>query len=349
MKRFLSLDVFRGMALLLMIILYNQWGDSVFAPLALHKADSVTLAELLFPTFLFLMGASMWFSSHRPLYGVRNTRTKTRQMGRIFRRTLILFCLGLLLNWIPFETYFAFVRLPGVLQRIALAYFFAAVLTLYLPRIRASVLSICILLVGYWLLLDSQGTEIIGRVDVAVLGSAHLLTPDFDPDGILSTLPAIASVLFGYIAGRLMDQPNSLSGGIGSLMVTGVLLAAAGLLLDLVSPMSRAWWTPSFALFAAGCSMMVWSILSFIIEYMQAQDWCEFFNLAGTNSLFVYCLSTTMAKLFAHWGVTQAVYGFYQSYHLPDAMASLLWSVTMVIFCWLLVWPLYRAKLYISA
>ena len=245
MKRFLSLDVFRGMALLLMIILYNQWGDSVFAPLALHKADSVTLAELLFPIFLFLMGASMWFSSHRPLYGVRNTRTKTRQMGRIFRRTLILFCLGLLLNWIPFETYFAFVRLPGVLQRIALAYFFAAVLTLYLPRIRASVLSICILLVGYWLLLDSQGTDIIGRVDVAVLGSAHLLTPDFDPDGILSTLPAIASVLFGYIAGRLMDQPNSLSGGIGSLMVTGVLLAAAGLLLDLVSPMSRAWCSSS--------------------------------------------------------------------------------------------------------
>lgn len=95
--------------------------------------------------------------------------------------------------------------------------------------------------------------------------------------------------------------------------------------------------------------MMVWSILSFIIEYMQAQNWCEFFNLAGTNSLFVYCLSTAMAKFFAYWGVTQAVYGFYQSYHLPDAMASLLWSVTMVIFCWLLVWPLYRAKLYISA
>lgn len=349
MKRFLSLDVFRGIALLLMILLYNQWGDGVFPFLALHKAGSVTLAELLFPTFLFIMGAAMWFSSHRPLYGVRNTRTKTRQMGRIFRRTLILFGLGLLLNWIPFENYFAFVRLPGVLQRIALAYFLAAVLTLYLPRVRASVLTISILLVGYWLLLDSQGPEVVGRVDVALLGSAHLLTPDFDPDGLLSTLPATASVLFGYIAGRLMDQPNSISGGIGSLMVIGVLLAAAGLLLNLIAPMDRALWTPSFVLFAAGCAMVVWSILSFIIEYMQAQSWCEFFALAGTNSLFVYCLSTALAKLFLYWGVTEAVYGFYQSYHLPDAVASLLWSLTMVILCWLITWPLYRAKLYISA
>lgn len=349
MKRFLSLDVFRGMALLLMILLCNQCGGAVVPCLMPQDEGAVTLTEMLFPAFLFIMGASMWFSSRRPRYGIRNTQTKTRQMGKILRRTLILLSLGILLNWIPFDHYFAFVRLPGVLQRVSMAYFFAAVLTLYLPKIRFSILSIGILLVSYWLLIDSQGTDIVGRVDVAVLGSAHLMNPNFDPDGILSTIPSIASVLFGYIAGRLMDQPNSISGGIGSLMVSGLLLAAAGLLLDLVSPMSRALWTPGFVLLSAGCSMMTWSILSFIIEYMQARNWCEFFTLAGTNSIFVYCLSTAMTKLFFHWGVTEAVYGFYQSYHLPDAVASLLWSITMVIICWLITWPLYRAKIYLSA
>ncbi len=349
MKRFLSLDVFRGMTILAMIILNNQTGGSVFAPLVHSAGDGVTFADMIFPFFLFIVGAAMWFSTHRHDYGIRSSRSKAQQMVHIFRRTLILFGVGVLLNWIPFDSYFAFVRIPGVLQRIAWAYFFAAALTLYIPRMQGVTLSIVVLLAGYWFLLDSLGTEVVGRVDMAVFGSAHLYRPTFDPEGLLSTIPAIASVLIGYAAGRIMDRPNSASGGIGPLMVLGLLLTGAGWLFGLFSPMNKPLWTPSYVLFTSGVAMGIWSVLSFIIEYMQAQRWCEFFTIAGTNSLFIYSLSIVLAKLFGLWGVTRAVYGFYQSYHVPNAVASLMWAATMVLLCWLITWPLYRMRIFITA
>lgn len=349
MKRFLSLDVFRGMTLLTMIVLNNQTGSSVFAPLVHGGWDGITFADLIFPFFLFIMGAAMWFSTHKHDYGIHSTRSKAQQTLHIFRRTLILFGLGILLNWLPFESYFAFIRIPGVLQRIASVYFFAALLTLYMPRIRLIVASTVVLLAGYWFLLDSLGTGIVGRTDVALFGPYHLLTPTFDPEGLLSTIPAIGSVLIGYLGGRIMDRPNRVSGGIGSLMVAGILVTGGGILFGLVAPMNKPLWTSSYVLFTSGAAMMIWSVLSFIIEYMQAQNWCEFFTVGGTNSLFIYCLSIVLAKSFALWGVTQAVYGFYRSYHVPDSVASLMWSLTMVIVCWLITWPLYRMRIFITA
>ena len=209
--------------------------------------------------------------------------------------------------------------------------------------------SVIILLVGYWFLLDAWGTGLVGRVDAALLKPYHLLTPTFDPEGLLGTIPAIASVLIGYLAGRMMDRPNSASGGIGPLMITGLLLTGAGILSGLFWPMNKQLWTGSYVLFTSGTAMAVWSILSFVIEYMQARKWCEFWAIAGTNSLFIYCLSVVLAKMFALWGVTPAVYGFYQSYHVPDSVASLMWSLTMVILCWLITWPLYRMRVFITA
>lgn len=349
MKRFLSLDVFRGMTILAMIVLNNQTGKSVFAPLVHSAGDGITFADMIFPFFLFIAGAALWFSTHKHDYGIHSSRSKARQMLHIVRRTAVLFGLGILLNWFPFDSYFAFVRIPGVLQRIALAYFFAALLTLYMPRMRAAAVTIIVLLAGYWFLLDSLGTEIVGRIDAAVFGSAHLYRPAFDPEGLLSTIPAIASVLTGYWAGRIMDRPNSVSGGIGSLMAIGLFLTGAGLLFGWVSPMNKPLWTSSYVLFTSGVAMIVWSILSFVIEYMQAKKWCEFFAIGGTNSLFIYLLSVVLAKLFGLWGVTGAVYGFYQSYHVPDAVASLMWAFTMVFVCWLIAWPLYRMRIFITA
>lgn len=291
----------------------------------------------------------MWISTHKQEYDSRYVKSTGSRMIGIFRRSVILFALGLFLNWLPFEDYFTFVRIPGVLQRIALAYLFAGTMTLFMPRVRAIVISIIILLAGYWFLLDYLGTDIVGRVDVAVFGSFHLYTPTFDPEGILSTIPAIASVLIGYLAGRVMDQPNSMNGGINSLMVIGVILGTAGVLLGFASPMNKQLWTESYVLFTSGMAMITWSVLSFIIEYMQAQKWCKFFTIAGTNPLFIFCISVVLSKFFALWGVSQAVYGFYQSYHLPDSVASLMWSLTMVLICWLITWPLYRMRIFISA
>lgn len=348
MKRFLSLDVFRGLTILLMIVLNNQTGGTVFAPLIHSSWDGVTFADMIFPFFLFIMGSAMWFVNHRSDYNTRNVQSKGLRLVIIFRRSIILFALGLFLNWLPFEDYFTFVRIPGVLQRIALVYLFAGILTLFMPRVRAIIISIIILLAGYWILLDSLGIEVVGMVDVAVFGSFHLYTPTFDPEGILSTIPAIASVMIGYLAGRVMDQPNSMSGGISSLMIIGILLGGIGILLGLASPMNKQLWTVSYVLFTSGVAMMVWSVLSFIIEYMQARDWCEFFTIAGSNSLFIYCLSIVLTKLLILWGVTPAVYGFYQSYHLPDSVASLMWSLTVVLICWLVTWPLYRLRVFIS-
>lgn len=339
------------MTILLMIVLNNQAGASIFAPLVHSSWDGATLADMAFPFFLFIMGAAMWFSTKKHLEnsGNRKKSAKAKQLGRIFKRTVILFGVGVLLNWLPFQESLSSVRIPGVLQRIALAYFFAAMLTLYVPRIKAILPIIVVLLGGYWLLLNSCGTDIVGKVDVWFFGANHLYTPTFDPEGLLHTIPAIASVLFGYVAGKLMDQPNNVSGGISSLLVIGVLIGVGGYLLSWVWPMNKQLWTGSYVLFTTGLAMLIWAVLSFIIEYMQHKKWGDFFVIAGTNSLYIYSLSIVLSKLFNQWGVSQAVYGFYQSYHVPDDVASLMWSLTMVLICWLLTWPLYRMKIFISA
>lgn len=358
MKRFLSLDVFRGMVILLMIVLSNQTGEETYALLSASTTTGevaergIGVAGLIFPFFLFIMGGAMWFATHRESYGFSERHPKSRRVGHILYRTIVLFALGIGLNWLPFQDYFVFVRFPGVLQQIAVTYLLASLIALYLPRRRALFGTIIILLAGYWFLLDSAGTEVVARVDETLFGSNHLIRSVFDrenADGLLTAIPMTATVLIGYLAGRTMDRPNTMSGGISILMTAGVVSFGAGWLFGLFDPMDSGLWTISYVLFTSGLAMMIWSALSFIIEYMQAKGWCEFFTIAGTNSLFIYCFSTATAKLFALWGVTQAVYGFYRSYHLPDSVASLMWSLTMVLLCWLVTWPLYRMRIFLAA
>ncbi|WP_294597579.1 heparan-alpha-glucosaminide N-acetyltransferase domain-containing protein [uncultured Rikenella sp.] len=355
MKRFLSLDVFRGMVILLMIVLSNQTGGNALAPpdpAAGTVGSGMGVAGLIFPFFLFIMGSAMWFSTHRESYGFGERHPKSRRIGHILYRTVVLFALGIGLNWLPFQDYFAFVRIPGVLQQIAVTYFFAALIALYLSRRRTLIGAIVILLAGYWFLLDSAGDGVVRQFDELLFQSSHLMRSAFDIEnmgGTLTVIPMTATVLIGYLAGRTMDRPNTMSGGISTLMVVGLAFLGIGWLFGLFDPMDGQLWTVSYVLFATGAAMVIWSILSFIIEYMQAQSWCEFFTIAGTNPLFIYCFSTAAAKLFALWGVTQAVYGFYLSYHLPDEIASLMWSLTMVLLCWLITWPLYRMRIFLAA
>ena len=352
MKRFLSLDVFRGMVILLMIVLSNQTGGNTCVLSDSTAGSGIGVAGLIFPFFLFIMGGAMWFATHRESYGFGERHPKSRRVGHILYRTIVLFALGIALNWLPFQDYFAFVRIPGVLQQIAITYFFAALLALYLSRRRTLAGAIVILLAGYWFLLDSAGDNVVAALDETLFGLNHLMRSTSDIEntgGVLTAIPMTATVLIGYLAGRTMDRPNTMSGGISTLMVVGLITLGAGWLFGLFDPMDSRLWDASYVLFTSGIAMVIWSLLSFIIEYMQAQGWCEFFTIAGTNSLFIYCFSTATAKLFALWGVTRAVYGFYLSYHLPGSVASLMWSLTMVLLCWLVTWPLYRMRIFLAA
>lgn len=350
MKRFVSLDVFRGMTILLMILVNNQvaGGNSFYQLRHAPPGAMVTMADWAFPFFIFIMGAAMWFSSNKK--GTNRTRTgRSANIIRIFKRAVILFGVGILLNWLPFSRDFADVRIPGVLQRIALAYLFGAILTLYIRRAGAILVTILLLLGGYWMLLDYAGTEIVDRFDQFVFGSRHLLHPRFDPEGLLSTIPVIAQVLIGYLAASAVGKTSNMSGGTITLILLGLLVGAGGYFLGYVWPIEKPYWSGSYVLYTSGLAMVIWGVLSFIIEYMQAVKWSTFFNVAGTNSLYIYSLSMVLAKLFGMWGVTSAVYGFFQSYMLPDNFASLLWSITMLLICWLLTWPLYRGRIFISA
>lgn len=350
MKRFLSLDVFRGMVILLMIVLNNQTGETAFVSAA--DTVGIRLDRLIFPFFIFILGAALWFSTHREHYSFGERHPKSRQIGHILYRTVVLFALGILLNWLPFRDYFVFVRIPGILQQIAVVYFFAALIVLYLPRRRMIVGTIILLLVGYWFLLDGAGSGAAARFDAALFGPNHLMRSAFDREntaGLLTAIPMVAVALIGYLTGQTIGRPNTMSSGISSSLVLGIATGGIGWIVGLFDPMDSELWTVGYALLTSGTAMVVWSVLSFIIEYMQVQGWCEFFAIAGTNSLFVYCFSTAAAKLCALWGVTRAVYGFYLSYHLPETAASLMWSLTMALLCWLVAWPLYRMRIFLTA
>lgn len=217
LHRLLSLDVFRGISIALMILV-NSPGNNTVYPLLNHSAwNGCTFADLAFPFFVFIMGVSLVFSL-----------SKARELGvpidelivKIFKRTIILILIGFFLNAFPYHFHFSTIRVFGVLQRIAICYFFTAILFLT-TRIRTQFLIMSVLLIGYWLLMTmvpvpdfgannlSQEGSLAAYIDHLFFSSEHLYGKVFDPEGFLSTLPAIATALLGSLTGYwLISNPS---------------------------------------------------------------------------------------------------------------------------------------------
>jgi len=343
------------------MILVNSPGSwsHVYAPLRHAQWHGFTPTDLVFPFFLFIVGAAMAISLTAYVDG---DRPRAHAYPRILRRTAILFALGLLINGIPsFDL--ADLRIMGVLQRIAIAYLLASIAVLHLSRRGLWIVSGVILL-GYWAAMQwvpvsGFGTgdltpegNLAAYLDRLMLTSAHLYRGGpFDPEGLASTLPAVVTVLLGYFAGtwlRSRQVKTSTSVGLaGAGLVCGVVGAVWGLVL----PINKQLWTSSYVIFTAGWALL---LLAACFQAVEVRGWKKLsspFEILGLNAIFVYVGSVVLAKLLAHVSIgagTESISvgawiyrTLFASWAAPTD-ASLLHACAMLGFWWLVAYALYR-------
>lgn len=369
--RLRSLDVFRGATIALMILVNNagDWGKT-FAPLLHAEWHGWTPTDLVFPFFLFIVGVAIPFALGRHLERLGGDLRALHR--KIFRRSAILFGLGIFLIWYPFYTvHWERARIPGVLQRIAIVYLVAALAYLHLrPRSRF-VLSLA-LLAGYWAVMKLVPVPGFGAGDLSpqgnvafwfdhlVLGAHHwLYSPGpGDPEGILSTLPAVVSALAGIFAGEWLRSKRSDRDRLVGLFVAGVATGAAGLLLAPAFPINKNLWSPTYVLFTTGAALLVLALCHWVIDLRRWEAWAAPFRIFGTNAILAYVGSGVMARTLGVIKVHDAagesislqkwLYTTLYPPHLPEYWASFAWALTYVTI-WLAVLALLdRKKIYLK-
>ena len=366
--RLLSVDALRGLTVAAMVLVNNPgtW-SAVYGPLQHAEWHGWTPTDMVFPFFLFVVGVSIALA-----LGPALERGASGLPVRVLRRAAVIFALGLLLHALPFFP-LATLRIPGVLQRIAVCYLLAALLvgaTRGARGWRVQAVTAGALLVGYWLLMTkvaapgqeagdlSPDGNLAGYVDRLVLGSRHIwqATRVYDPEGILSTLPATATTLLGVLAGHWLraGQVAGRAGAqiVGGLAVGGVAAAALGWLWGLSFPVNKPLWTSSYALLMAGLAALVLAACHWVIEVRGRRGWAAPFALLGVHALTLFFLSGLMAKLLfivrVGAGGPRLQTWLFEHVFAPWASpvdASLAYALAYVLLWWALMWALDRSGL----
>lgn len=363
-QRYLALDVLRGMTVAMMILVNNpgSWSH-IYAPLEHAAWQGCTPTDLVFPFFLFVVGASMFFSFSK--YGNRLNRDSLLKIGK---RTVLIFAIGLFLHSFPqWSADFSKLRIMGVLQRIALAYGIAALMVLSVNRKYLPYLAGAILLVYWGLIVLFGGTDPYSlqgnpatALDTAILGVNHLYKGfgiPFDPEGLFSTLPAIATVLIGYLIGAVVKETPKVKVP-GRLIVFGIAAVVAGWIWGLFFPICKPLWSSSYVLYTAGWAALLLALLIWAIDLKGYSGWTPFFVVFGVNPLFIFALSGLWARILGRMiHVTLAdgkmISGSTWLYNqfVPwagELNGSLLYAITHVLFFWVLGYYLYKKKIYIK-
>jgi predicted acyltransferase len=366
-RRILSLDVFRGLTVAAMVLVNNpgSWRH-VYGPLRHADWHGWTPTDLVFPFFLFIVGAAIPLGLGRRL---EEGASRGDLALRILRRSAIIFVLGLLLHAVPsFDL--ATIRIPGVLQRIAVCYLAAALLFLVSGWRTEAVLAAAAIL-GYWAALELVSAPGVGAGDLGKEGNLAawvdrvVLGPHmwrvgrvYDPEGILSTVPAIATTLVGVLTGRLIRSGLGPADTATGLFVGGVTGLALGLVWDQWLPINKSLWTGSYVMFTAGAALVVLTACYWLIEIRGSRWWTRPFEILGVNALAVFFLSTLLARLMITIKVPGAD-GRPRPLHaeLFDAgfgswgdpmIASLAWALANVLLWLAVMWPLYRRGIHLT-
>ena len=368
--RYLALDVFRGMTVCFMIIVNTpgSW-DFVYAPLRHATWHGFTPADLIFPSFLFAVGNAMAFAM--PKYVPLPQKVFWK---KILSRTALIFLCGFLIFWFPFADIapngdFALrspadVRILGVLQRIALCYLVASVVIHYATKKITLLFSVMALLL-YWVLLYFLGNpadpySLTGnaalKLDLLVLGERHLYHGEgiaFDPEGILSTLPAIVNVLAGFLAGDYIRTNKKSLESYARLFVVGGVLVAAAWLWSMTFPINKKLWTSSFVLLTCGLDLAILSLLTGLTQLHAVKRGAYFFEVFGRNPLFIYIFSelliVSLNLIRINGNGLQALAFQTISGHLsPPELASLVFALLYMLLCWIIGYVLDRKRIYIK-
>lgn len=386
-QRFYSLDVFRGATVCLMILVNNpgSWAH-IYAPLKHAPWHGLTPTDLVFPFFLFAVGNAMAFVMPR-----LEAAGDGAFWRKVIKRTAIIFLVGLFLNWWPFfrwvegELLFrnwtdpdkpgSGVRILGVLQRIALCYFFASVIAYYLKPRKAFYVGLLLLLL-YWLLCylgnPTDPYSLKGwfgtGIDKKILGVAHMYKGEgiaFDPEGLMSTIPAITQVILGYIVGNYIQQKSrtqntsnsiNLFETISGLFVAGVALILTGFCWDMVFPINKKIWTSSYTVYTTGLAIITIATMIYMIEIKNIKGGLSrFFDVFGKNALFVFALSAFLPKGLALIRLGEGINPWNWLYkkvlvHVPGPpeLGSLIYALCVITFMWAICWWMDRRGIYVK-
>jgi predicted acyltransferase len=373
-QRLMSLDVFRGLTIFLMIIV-NCCGPGSFTQLQHSEWNGWTLTDLVFPFFLFITGVSLTFSFASRVNAslLQHNQARLHLLAHIVRRSAIIFTIGLLINAFPYY-HLSTWRIPGVLQRIALCYLAGSVLYLWTSA-RTRWAAIAALLVGYWLLMRFVPVPGFGipNVDIPLLDPdrnivawldrkvmwGHLYETVRDPEGILSTFPAIANTLFGIAVGEwIRNLRNDSAKLLRRLIAVGVFCFIAGELWGLVFPFNKKLWTSSYVLITVGLATLALAACYWLMDVKKLRGrWTVIPIVFGTNCIFAYSLSEFAAIAAGTFkfhldgklvSLKDAINSFSFDNISQPQWSSLAYALFYATFCWGVTWLLYRRKIFLK-
>ena len=364
MHRFKPLDVFRGMTVCFMIIVNTPGNFGTTYPLLLHaKWHGFTPTDLVFPSFLFAVGNALAFVIPK-----WQSWEKKQVYMKLIKRFLLIFLLGYLMYWFPFMKWsesgeltgfpFSETRVFGVLQRIAICYLLGVIMIRNLTH-KQLLWSSAFLLLGYWLVMalfgDYERNNFALIVDLWLLNESHLYMGygyPFDPEGLLSSFPAVVNVIAGYLAGVYVTQ-NTNYEKLAKMLLLGFALVAVGYVWDTVFPINKSLWTSSFVLLTVGLDLIIIAAIIYLMEFSGSSVKFRFFDAFGKNPLFIYLLSEYLAITlhFIRVSEGQSLFSFiFQKGFLwmTPYFGSLIFALTFTLLCWAFAWWLDSRKIYIK-
>ncbi len=364
--RLTSLDVFRGITIAGMILVNNPgtW-SSIYPALKHAEWNGWTPTDFIFPFFLFIVGVAMTLSFQKRLEREDN---KNKLFLHVLKRSAIIFTLGLFLHLFPYFN-FNSVRIPGVLQRIAVVYLISGTIYLYIKLRWQMIISIVILII-YWLAMTLIPVPGYGAGNLNPEGNlaayidrlifyGHMWKQNWDPEGLLSTFPAVVTTMIGIFTGVWLQKSKDKFETTSGMFVAGYILIVLGVIWDMWFPINKYIWTSSYVLFMGGMALTFLAFCYYLIEIKNIRWWTQPFLVFGMNAIASFFLSSLVAKIMNIVKVTVETGEqiplkayIFKNYFEPlfsnTINASLAFAITYVIFWYLIMLIFYKKKIFIK-
>lgn len=351
-----ALDILRGITVAAMIVVNNNGGGRVSYHQLQHSAwNGLTLSDMVFPTFLFILGISTYLSLSKTGFAWSKPVAV-----KVVRRSILILTIGWGIHWfeyafegdwLPFSNF----RLTGVLPRIALCYFVVSVIALSVGKVAIRWIVVLLLTVYTTLLLTGNGLvndtgNVIVRIDRMVLGESHLYTRQpVDPEGLVSTIGAIAHTLIGFCIGNILkDNSRNMDGRIAKLMAVSFAILLCGMLMSNFIPVNKRIWSPSFVLVTCGLASLTLGMLSYVTDVNHIRRPFRIFEVYGVNPLFLYVLSEIVAVIIGVTDTKETVYGWLLTFISDPYLASAVYAVGFSLLFCAIGYPLYRRHIIIK-